>query len=147
MKLNVVGFTVSDSTVALDPETFTTRPLMFRTVSVVRVTSVAAAKANEGANSATTIPARASIRGIVSCYGLVNNSLCDYLNAQKLNAYSAELTVPPSMPVLKALTWIVPAAVDDADERWTRPGSELVAMTKTRALAVKIGRASCRERV
>ena len=84
MKLNVVGFTVSDSTVALDPETFTTRPLMFRTVSVVRVTSVAAAKANEGANSATTIPARASIRGIESVYWLINNSLCDYLNAQKL---------------------------------------------------------------
>jgi len=84
MKLNVVGFTVSDSTVALDPETFTTRPLIFRTVSVVRVTSSDAAKANEGANSATTIPARASIRGIESVYWLINNSLCDYLNAQKL---------------------------------------------------------------
>ena len=55
-----------------------------------------------------------------------------------MNAYSAELTVPPSMPVLKALTWIVPSAVDDADERWTRPGSELVAITRTRSAATKM---------
>ena len=60
------AFTVTDSTVALEPDTLSVMPPTLRTVSVVRVTSVAAARANVGANNATRIPARASIRGMVS---------------------------------------------------------------------------------
>ena len=62
------AFTVIDSTTALEPETFSVTLFTLKTVSVVRVTSVAAATANAGANNATRIPARASIRGIVSLF-------------------------------------------------------------------------------
>ena len=62
------AFTVIDSTVALEPETFSVIPPTLKTVSVVSVTSSAAASARAGANNATRIPARASIRGIVSLF-------------------------------------------------------------------------------
>lgn len=66
-KLKVDAFTVIDSTTAVAPETFTTMPPILSTTVVSILTSVAAARVRDGATSnATTIPARASIRGIVS---------------------------------------------------------------------------------
>jgi len=64
--LKSVSFTVIESMMALVPDTFSVMPFTLRTVSVVRVTSSNAASARVGARSATRIPARASIRGIVS---------------------------------------------------------------------------------
>ncbi|MEK7099954.1 MAG: hypothetical protein AAB883_02335 [Patescibacteria group bacterium] len=57
-----------DSIVALEPETFSVTPATLKIVSVVSVTSLYAARANDGANNATIIPARARIRGIVSLF-------------------------------------------------------------------------------
>jgi len=64
--LKFPALTVMDSTAALEPETFSVMPATLKTVSVVSVTSVAAANAIAGARSATRIPAPVSIRGIVS---------------------------------------------------------------------------------
>lgn len=64
MTLKSEALTVMDSIVALEPETFSVMPFTLKTVSVVRVTSSNAARANAGVNNATRIPALASIRGI-----------------------------------------------------------------------------------
>ena len=66
--LKFPALTVMDSTAALEPETFKVIPATLRTVSVVSVTSVAAANAIAGDTSATRIPALVSIRGIVSLF-------------------------------------------------------------------------------
>ncbi len=66
--LKSVALTVIDSMVALVPETFSVMLFTLRTVSVVSVTSLNAASAAVGARSATSIPARASIRCIVSLF-------------------------------------------------------------------------------
>lgn len=64
--LKSAAFTVMDSMAAVEPETFSVTPLTLRTVSVVSDTSLYAANASAGANSAAKIPAPVSIRGIVS---------------------------------------------------------------------------------
>ena len=64
--LKFPAFTVIDSMAAVEPETFSVIPFTLKTVSVVSDTSLYAANANAGANSAARIPAPVSIRGIVS---------------------------------------------------------------------------------
>lgn len=67
--LKFVSFTVMDAIEAFEPETFSVMPFTLKTTSVVKDTSSKAANVREGAmNNAARIPARASIRGIVSLF-------------------------------------------------------------------------------
>lgn len=65
VKLNVVAPTVSDSTVAEEPEMLIVMSLTLNTASVVKVTSVAAAIANAGSISA--IPDPIAISFLMTC--------------------------------------------------------------------------------
>jgi hypothetical protein len=66
---DVSSFTVKDCTTALEPDTLRVMPPKLKTTSVVSVTSLYAARASEGATSnAIAIPARTSIRCIVSLF-------------------------------------------------------------------------------
>ena len=67
--LKFVEFTVMDWMVAVEPVTLNVTPFALTTASVVSDTSSNAANASVGASNATKIPARVSIRGIVSLFG------------------------------------------------------------------------------